>query len=115
MKLLLATAVGILCSMPMFAAKPAGEALNAICTEATESCVVTANGLAAGKSYQLQSFSNCGNSTYTAFPSTGVTVAEPESDTSLCVATTFHFYLFIQGSNGTQLKLVATAIASDSD
>lgn len=116
MKKVIALAIGVLCSVTMCEAKgkPAGEELSALCVASAplaDSCVVTANGLAAGRTYRLDVRSNCGdlNSvTFTAIVgNNSVLITAPETDSAVCTTSTFFFYLYLGN------KQVATASTPD--
>src|SRR6266481_1183583 len=101
MKTTLAIVVCLLSSATLYAAKPAGTALSAVCSPGTDgdSCIVTANGLVAGKAYRLDVRSNCADVNSVPFTavagSNNISITALESDTAVCTTSTFFFYLYL--------------------
>ena len=128
MKQILMVAVSLMCLSTVLAAKgggkPQGETLAAACddlTPMTESCTVTGQHLVAGKTYQLEATTNCAdNETFSGTADSAgnvvFTIQLAETDIpGFCQTNTFFFYLFVESSKGTQLKLVATTALAEKD
>jgi len=118
MKSVLVIAVGVLCSVSLFAAKgggkPAGNTLSAICTangDSEDACIATANGLVAGKTYRIEVRSNCSDInrvTFTAVAGANtIPITAPETNDGNCTTQTFFFYLYLGN------KQVATTSVAD--
>jgi hypothetical protein len=125
----------VLALMPLAIAKgkgkPAGEELSASCISIpnpgspdgdTDTCSITAMNLAAGKAYQLEVVNNCSADMvfkhYVADANGMITddsIIPPEAHVGGCETTNWGFYLFTESKNGSQLKLVAYALALDED
>jgi hypothetical protein len=125
----------VLALMPLAIAKgkgkPAGEELSASCISTPnpgspdgdiDTCSITGMNLVPGKAYQLEVVNNCSaNKVFRHYVAdaggmiTDDNIVPPEAHVGGCETTNWGFYLFTESKNGSQLKLVAYALALDED